>query len=480
YIPSTTYYLKKNKGTIYVYDESGNHLPDYVNDEVTISWTTPSVEEVNLPLLTGSCYESPKLGVHNDHSSPAFEDGGTYSHIDKIEYRKITDTYEYEGNKYNVTTKPDVTWKLYDVTSGSRVFIKDIFVCGAKRETTMWDSYYVTVFDVHSNFYAGHTYEIVLEENGLTSSNFHTNMINYLRSEEMVIRIVGSKQLSEPELLHKSISDNEKVDALYTSLWVFDGEFDLKEGAKVGFSMHHPNWSDQTYYYPLSAEKDNGKTYVSASFISKTYATPKTFTDNMECKIIFPANVFTLAGMESIPNKEIVTTFTGVVKNTSGAEMVNVSLNINGVHSTSYKAVKGLPVTFTLAHDSNWIAESVSHNGTEVAYKDGIYTTTSLFNQENKIEAKLRFAVESLVDGTTGVAQLPDSNITVYTEQQHVIISGLTGNEAVSVYSMNGMLVNEHTNNDYTDLRISVAPGIYVVLVVDADGNRKAAKVKVD
>ena len=478
YEPSTTYYLKKDKGSIYVYDESGKHLPDYINDEVIVSWTTPSVEEVNLPLATGACYINPKLGKHDDEATPNFSNGGTYSHISIIEIELAKNTYQYNGKSYNAGRKSDVNWELYDVTSGKRVFIKEIRSTAVARETT-YEYYSVGQLSVDADFIQGHTYEIVLPQNGLSVGALPSSLVNYVRSEEIVYRIIGSKP-SSVNLLSKTICDNEEVGTLYTAGWVFEGDFTMSEDATVGLSMQLPNSSAVTYYWPLSAKTLSGKTYVSASFINEYDATPITFSDVAVCKFIFPAGILTYAGDNSISNKEIVTPFTGVPKLVESAETVNVTLDVNGVHSTSHSAVKGQPISFTLAHDNNWVVESVTHNGSNVASENGTYTTEPLNSDENNIEAKLKFAVESLVDGTTGVAQLPDSNITVFSEQQHVVISGLTGNETVSVYAMNGMLVNEHENKDYSDLRISVAPGIYVVLVVDAYGNRKAAKVKVD
>ena len=44
---------------------------------------------------------------------------------------------------------------------------------------------------------------------------------------------------------------------------------------------------------------------------------------------------------------------------------------------------------------------------------------------------------------------------------------------------MNGLLVKDFAADGKNIYHVSVDSGIYIVLVVDADGNRKAAKVQV-
>lgn len=159
---------------------------------------------------------------------------------------------------------------------------------------------------------------------------------------------------------------------------------------------------------------------------------------------------------------------------------MNVSLSVNGVHTTSHKAVKDEPYTFTLNHDSNWVVESVSHNGTALTGANGTYTTEPLTLADNDIKANLKFAVDAVVDGTVDVAKLPDSNITITTDSdKHIVIEGLVGNENVAIYSMNGLLVKDFAADGKNNYYVSVDTGIYIVLVVDADGNRKAAKIQV-
>ena len=174
-----------------------------------------------------------------------------------------------------------------------------------------------------------------------------------------------------------------------------------------------------------------------------------------------------------------MTSFNGVVKSAS-VQAVDVSLEINGIHTTYHKAIKGEPYTFTLNHDSNWVVESVTHNSAPLSAIDGKYSTEPLTLANNDIKANLKFAVEALVDGTTGVAELPDSNIAVTTDSdKHIVISGLVGNENLAIYSMNGLLVKDFAADGKNIYHVSVDSGIYIVRVIDAYGNRKAAKVQV-
>lgn len=126
------------------------------------------------------------------------------------------------------------------------------------------------------------------------------------------------------------------------------------------------------------------------------------------------------------------------------------------------------------------MVESVTHNGTAVDGSNGKYTTAALTAADNDIKANLKFAVDAVVDGTVDVAKLPDSNITITTDSdKHIVIEGLVGNENVAIYSMNGLLVKDFAADGKNNYYVSVDTGIYIVLVVDADGNRKAAKIQV-
>lgn len=475
FIPSTKYYIKKEQGSTSLFDTSGNHCPEYRNEGITFSWTTPSIEEYGFPVIPATSYGSAKLGKHDDSSTPYFNNNGQYDYINTIEVEMLKN-FEYNGVKYRAGLKPGTKWKLYDVTSGSRVFIKEL-ECGAVQRETTYEYYSVNQIWVKSRFYKGHKYEIVLEENSKFIQAFST-LINYIRSEEIVYTVVGNSPTSV-DLTYKTISDNEEVDILYRPVWVFNGDFEMKEGATVDYTVQIEGSPATTYKHPLTVAYMSGSTYLSANFTSPFYGTPHTYALPSICKLTIPAGILTYPGDETITNKEIVTPFKGVVKGAS-SNTVNVSLSINGVHTTSHKAVKGEPYSFTLNHDSNWVVESVSHNGTALTGTNGTYTTEPLTLADNDIKANLKFAVDAVVDGTVDVAKLPDSNITITTDSdKHIVIEGLVGNENVAIYSMNGLLVKDFAADGKNNYYVSVDTGIYIVLVVDADGNRKAAKIQV-
>lgn len=476
FIPSTKYYIKKEQGSTSLFDGSGNHCPEYRNEGITFSWTTPSIEEYGFPIIPASSYGSAKLGKHDDSSTPYFNNNGQYDYINIIEVEMLKN-FEYEGKKYAPGLKPDTKWKLYDVTSGSRVFVKEL-MCGPVQRETAYEYYGVNQITVQSRFYKGHKYEIVLEENSKFIQAFST-LINYMRSEEVVFTVNGSAPASV-DLISKTVADNSDVSELYSSIWVFDGQCNVKEGASVAFTTQFMGQAPTTEEIPLRVAYQGGNTYLSVNFVSPYYGTPRTWASAAQsCTFTIPAGILTYPGDETITNREVVTKFNGVQKKVS-TDAVNVSLSVNGVHTTSHKAVKGEPYSFTLDHDSNWVVESVSHNGTALTGADGTYTTEPLTMADNDIKANLKFAVEALVDGTTGVAELPDSAITVTTDSdKHIIISGLVGNENLAIYSMNGLLVKDFAADGKNIYHVSVDSGIYIVLVVDADGNRKAAKVQV-
>lgn len=475
FIPSTKYYIKKEQGSTSLFDTSGNHCPEYRNEGITFSWTTPSIEEYGFPVIPASSYGSAKLGKHDDPSTPDFKNNGSYDYINTIEVEMLKN-FEYNGIKYRAGLKPGTKWKLYDVTSGTRVFIKEL-ECGAVQRETTYEYYPVNEIWVKSRFYKGHKYEIVLEENSKFIQAFST-LINYIRSEEVVFTVNGSAPTSV-ELISKTIADNSEVHELYRPVWVFSGEFEMKEGAKAVMTSQIGSGTQMTSYPPLTVAHQNGNTSLSLLFISAYDGSPTVYSMTTDLKITIPKGTLTYAGDETIANKEIVTPFKGVPKKVT-SNAVNVSLSVNGVHTTSHKAVKDEPYTFALDHDSNWVVESVTHNGTALTGANETYTTEPLTLANNDIKANLKFAVEALVDGTTGVAELPDSNIAVTTDSdKHIVISGLVGNENLAIYSMNGLLVKDFAADGKNIYHVSVDSGIYIVLVVDADGNRKAAKVQV-
>lgn len=478
--PSTKYILKKEEGTAYVFDENENQYPEFRNEEAIVSWTTPSAEEAGFHPME---FETPQIGKYGDKTT-AYSENMELATLSDIQFGLKDRYYTLNGVLYNMVIHPDLMMGapgyLYEVTDKGDVLVKsyDLRTLPAEDAYNVWNHAFISI---NTPLYEGKKYKFVIPKGTYTINlksfeNSDLSKVYYVNNPEMVLTFTGTTP-AEIKLRSASIENNATCGSISNIIWRFDSDVKLRpEDQYVNVSTTNPTGivSNSTHEVTLWAS------YLKLDLTDHISGIPERLSEGWKMQITIPEGLLVYPSDESIINKEIVWTINGSKDTSVAIPSANVILDVNGVHSVSHKAVMGEPYSFTLAHDNNWIVESVTHNGANLASENGTYTTEPLNSDDNNIEAKLKFAVESLVDGTTDVAQLPDSNITVYSEQQHVVVSGLAGNETVSVYAMNGMLVNEHENKGYTDLRISVAPGIYVVLVVDADGNRKAAKVKVD
>lgn len=470
--PSTKYIFVKPKDDITVWKE-GQTCPEFGNEEYIISWTTPSAEELGLSPISKNNFGTAKVGQHDKAESPEFIEGGTYSSIDMLEIEKLS--YVYNSASYQTHVRDNAKAQIYDITDGSRILVKDITIADQRRESR-YDYYSVAQLWVQTAFYQGHEYEIVIPKDAFMVAT--QQLKNFVGSDEISFKVKGSTPTSV-ELLSKSIEDDSEISELTSMLWIFDGNFTLKDGATALYKRNYPGNPITTSEYALSSMQSSGQTYVLATFISPYTGKPQNYSSEMECSVVLPEGTIFYAGDATVCNKEVVTNFKGTKKMSTEPEFVNTTVTLadnetNEAHSFIVKSVKGYPAEIQMLPGENWNVADVAHEGKSLSAVNGVYTSEPLTG-DSKIVATLAFNKDMQFDQTTGVYSVTDTNIKVYTENNQIVVSGLTQPTNIAVYSVGGILVKQMTTDaKYDMVRISAEPNeIYVVVI-----NGQAAKVR--
>ncbi len=156
-------------------------------------------------------------------------------------------------------------------------------------------------------------------------------------------------------------------------------------------------------------------------------------------------------------------------------QYVNLSLNVYGAVSSTNKVEKDKPFTFTLEPADNWKVESVMHGDKVLSAKNGVYTTEPL-NESAEIRANLEYAgTWADYSETTGVWTVKDTNIRIYSDNQQIVVEGVTPDNEINVYSVSGLHINStRVAENHDCVRITVATGQVYIVTVDG----KAAKIQ--
>lgn len=446
---------------------------EYINkEEIKVSWTTPSVEDLGLnPIKIGTV----KVGRHDNSSSPEFIDGATYANINTLEIKK--EDYSYEGE----TIKTTLDWDnlktfVYDVTNGSRVFVKEMEIGAAQRESN-YDYYGVFVIAPMMDFLQGHTYEIVIPKGVLRLSGNKT-LYNYVTNDEIVFTVKGA---TPAEFLVEacSIANNAEMSSLPSAIvWTLSGAYELTSNNVFATAKFSGTLVGNSQY-PITLFKDGWKTYASVQLSNvKTGEIAKIIKDSY-LTITIPAGSIVYPTDETLCNPELSVTIKGIDTPVEVPEFVNTTVTLadeetNEAHSIIVETVKGYPAKIQMLPGENWNVADVAHEGKSLTAVNGVYTSEPL-TADSKIVATLAFNKDMQFDQTTGVYSVEDTNIKVYTENNQIVISGLTQPTNIAVYSVGGILVKQMTTEAAYDMvRISAEPNeIYVVVI-----NGQAAKVK--
>lgn len=453
FVPSSKY-MFRTLDNYKIFETGGNILNEYTPESKDIEFSTPSIEEMNLPKI--ELNNTPRLGAFNDASIPEFKNGGSYASIGNLEIKKTP--YLYNDQSINPTCVDGAKAYIYEVANGERTLIKDAIVGGISHEEKYEYVHGIQIW-VNTTFYSGHKYEIVIPAGSLEIASI-PSIRNYTTNEEIVYTLNGATT-KEIKLESCSVKEGETLSELAACVWVFDGNLSLKQGATGTISTRLPGSAITSIgTQPLFAAIEGGKTYVTMSLADK-YGNTKIFDDDsVERWLTLPAGVIFIPGDDETSNEEIIVNFKGTSK------YVTLSVETEGLHAHSNKAPKGEFSEVRLTPDSFWDVSELTLNGEDVTadLNDGVYTTPVL-TEDTSIKAKLAYN-GSLVfaDTTTGVAQLPETNVKIYSDGDTIVIEGVATGDEVVIYSISGMVIGRHVANQDT-VRITIGRGQYIVRV---------------
>ncbi|MBD5337102.1 MAG: hypothetical protein HDR95_07320 [Bacteroides sp.] len=470
--PATTYSFSKPGNTVIVADSNKKWLTEYVGEDATIQFTTPSVEDLHLaPITVGAV----KVGDFSKSSSPEFENGGTYANIDYLDIQRLY--YDANGTSYFTTVSDDPNIFIYDVTDGTRKEVKTVKMNNARREGN-YEYYNVLTLPLNISFLQDHTYEIVIPKGAIRLSGLNNPLYDYVTNDEIVYTVKGATP-AEFAVEACSIENNAEMSTVPAAIvWTLNGAYELKssdETVKAQFSGSMVG----NLYPPISIKKDGYLTYVAVHLTNSITGEVYKLMKDANFTVTIPAGTIVYPGEESLSNPELVVTIIGKDEEPNKPiviepEFVNVNLAVNGIHTTAHQTAKGKSYALTITPEDNWKVESVMHGDKELSLEGDSYVTEPL-DKDADITATLAYDGPWAVEVSTGVWEITEDNITIARDGQLIVVSGVTPEQTINVYTVGGLLVGTaNATPDNEIVKLTVAPGqVYIVTV-----NGKAAKIQ--
>lgn len=486
--PLTEYMFKVEKGAISVYTIDNTSttgykkIDDISNEDISISFTTPSIENSGLPKMT---FNTPFSSDNEGRNRVEYPNG---SEVDELGYLRLELTdlfYNYNGASYRLKQKiQDASGALYKISeSGERLKIKDIPL-GTNTFYTTEESYFVVTLTVSSRLYEGEKYQLVIPSGVYTVNNMA--LANFITNDEIVIDYIG-KSDSNLSLTCTSLRDGERISSLSAVCFISDQELELtsntarmiiriKDGDRVNNSEY--TLGKSTYREP--GVGDHTYTRVVGDFSSAQNCTPYYLPESDdEYQVVIPAGTFALANDPDITNEEVVVNIKRVPE-TGLPEYVTLTSVVNEHAATVLPIEKGLKAKLQLTPSEDWKIESVKFNGKDVTAnvgEDGTYETAAI-RIDSRMEVTLGYNGQIYFEDSTGVAEIPDSKVRAYSDGEMINVEGLTPGDNVKVYTMAGVLIAEHdASKDIVN--ISANKGVIYIIVI-TDGNGKKAAVKIN
>ncbi|MDE6234901.1 MAG: hypothetical protein K2M56_04040 [Muribaculaceae bacterium] len=461
--PASTYVLYIPAGQFRARDiATGKLVNDWYNGEVNIILHTPSVEEAGVPKVE---FQAPVLGVYNANGNNVIlNNGDKVSEITSIDILLKDRRYSYNGEYLSsMTTEPGLI-EIYDITDGSPVLVDTYKLLAQQYETS---TYYYTVRRayVRSLFYEGRKYRLVIPAGTVTCAK--KELQNYAGNEEYTVEFEGATPTTV-ELISCSLEDNAELSELPCVTWKFKGSF--VRNPDLAANLITPAGGG---WHPTFVTVNNsGETLVQAFFYRED-GSPMTLRNGAKYTVWLPEGLIYNAGDPSIKNEEMRINVTGVEKTPEvvAPEFVKVTAEVNGIATLEQQAVKGEKATITIAPTEAWIVESV--DGATLS-GENTYTTPEL-TDDTIVKAKLAYDGAWAVEVTTGVWEIAEDNISIARDGQLIVVSGVTPEQTINVYTVGGLLVGTaNATPDNEIVKLTVAPGqVYIVTV-----NGKAAKIQ--
>lgn len=463
--PETMYTLNMPKGQFYFND--GSWRRDWVNDEILVSFTTPDKSVVGLPQLE---FNAPLL---DKSGASTLKDNGEYASLTSIYLPLKDNRYEYNGEKYKLKKNTGYVGYLYEESPSGDVLVKEIPLTTVEAETTTY-YYNIGKADLDVILYKGKTYKIVIPE-GSYGVNY-APIQYYVVNPELSYRVVGT---TPTEVIATECTLEDGIDVSVVPVlvsWTFDGVFVLNDEnikakrEKTTTVIGKP--VTNTSYPTTLISYGTNKTYltiVNHDFDGKEIKASAGAT----YRFVLPKGLLCVESDPTITNDEISVSVNGVkAQDYVKTEFVNLTVETEGLHSTSHKAVKGETSEVRLIPDSYWSVEELTLNGTDVisSLDNGVYTTPVL-NDDTEVKAKLAYNGSLIfADTTTGVALLPENNVKIYSDGEQIVIEGVTVGDEIVIYSVNGMVIGRHVATDNT-VKVTIGSGQYIVRVGNTAAN---------
>ena len=467
--PATKYNFTKAGNTLVVFDAKNSDsstglLKEYNGEDASISFTTPSVEELGLsPITLGSI----KVGRYDDKSTPDFNNGGTYANIETLEIKRKD--YQYDGNSYRVT----LDWNnakayIYDINDGTRTLVKEVSVSADQRED-YYTYYQVFIIRPQMDFMQDHTYEIVIPKGVLRISDT-PSLYNYIQNDEIVYTVIGNTP-AEFTVESCNVENNEEFNIVPPAIvWTLKGSYGLKAGATANIKHAYAGSPIiGTSNKPINISQSGWKTYVSVPLADTETGELRKLNEGDMYSVIIPAGSIIYPGLESLSNPELTVTLKGVDAVEPEPEMVNVNLTVNGLHTTVHQSPKGKTYSLAVTPEQGWSVASVKHGAkTLESNGEGMFVTEPL-DSDAELTADLKYdGPWATNDELTDVWKVGDTDIRIFADGGHIVIEGVGPANTIRVYSVAGMLINSTSVREGNDrVSITVAPDQVYIVTVD-------------
>ena len=462
--PEKTYILHIPEGRIRAYSTiESKYAKDYGNEEVMIEVTTPSVADSGLAPME---FQAPVFGQHGKDA--AFTPESKVSYIQNVEIALNDLRYDYNGTPLALWITPESKFLVYDVTTGEDNLIAEGHVTLQTRETST--SYYSVVsLPVNRTFFNGRKYRIVIPEGQVSVSA--PLIQNYVKNSLWSVEFEGSAP-TDVNLISCTLQDNVELSALPVVIWEFEGEFVQNEDLRA---ILHSSYEIMGKPAEVNAKINtitslgNNVTRVAMLNYNWDNGGPTNLSTTRQYEVILPEGIIYYENDPSIKNKELRYTIIPVeAQSNEKTEFVDLTVTINGLASATQKTVKNESVTVKLTPSADWKVAELTRNGSDVIdfLEDGEYETPAL-TENTEITARVEYDGLWAIESTVGVWSIPDTKISVYSENGQIVVSGATSENQIMVYGVNGILIKSVTPKNNTDITtISVEPGnIYIVMV---------------
>lgn len=485
--PETKYILRKKADDITVWVD-GKPQPAYGNEEVVITFSTPSVEAAGFVPME---FITPKIKQNVLDNSVEYTPDMKISTLHTFFTELKEKNYKIGTQVYDLTTHPNAQeCGLYEVTTGGDILLKSFNLYVYQIEGQYGYSNGANV-ELQTPLYEGKQYKLVIPEGYFTvypeirnvGQTRDLSKCNYIKSNEMVYTFTGMTP-NKSVLLGCNIEDNAEVSSLYNIIWTFEGDYKLGNTVNT-VKREYTTVSGVTALpveYPVTVSTYMGKTYVMVDFVSKTTGKPLNINKGTTSTFTVPRGLIVNNINDEIVNDEIVLTVKGGAE--AEPETVWVNMTINGLHTSSHQATKGKSYTFSLNPGTDWKVKSVK-NGEDVV--SGLSTDKnnpniktyilSALKGDTNINAELEYDGQwAKEDGTTKVWTIEANNIRIYCDNNMIVVDGVTPENTINVYNVAGMFINTTHVSDGND-RVYISVPLNQTYIVSVDG--VAAKIYV-